>query len=206
MLRALFLIALLGSAPAFEAAAQPQLEGLCVIVDLDGAARVSAPGTGSRAAEVGLGLGRNAVLRTGDGARATLRCDGDLRVVVGPEAHFAVLRILDEAPSTVRLQLLRGIAGFIFGAGTGESEAEVQVRTPSAVAAVRSTEWAMRVTGGASAVFAREGDVFVFGETGSARLGPGDGVDVTAEGTLGAVVRWGQPRIDLFSELLGPDW
>ena len=206
MLRALFPIAMLCAAPVFDAAAQTQLQSVCVVLTVEGDARVSASGAGSRPAEAGLGLGRNAWLRTGEGARATLRCDGDLRVVVGPEAHFAVLRILDEAPSTVRLQLLRGIAGFIFGAGSGEAEAEVQVRTPSAVAAVRSTEWAMRVTGGASAVFAREGDVFVFGETGSARLGPGDGVDVTAEGTLGAVVRWGQPRIDLFSELLGPDW
>jgi hypothetical protein len=205
MLRPLFLIAILCAVPA-STAAQEQLRSLCVITALEGAARVSAPGAGSRAAEVGLGLGRNARLATTDGARATLQCEGDLRVVVGPRSDFAVLRVLDEAPRTVRLQIMRGIAGFLFEGGNGGAEAEVQVRTPSAVAAVRSTEWAMQVAGGASAVFAREGAVFVLGETGTVRLGPGDGVDVAADGTLGAVVQWGQPRIDLFSELLGPGW
>lgn len=74
------------------------------------------------------------------------------------------------------------------------------------MAAVRSTQWAMQVTDDTSAMFARDGPVFVLGDTGTARLGSGDGVDVAADGTLGAVVQWGQPRIDRISELLGPAW
>ncbi|SEM70853.1 FecR family protein [Palleronia pelagia] len=203
-LRALFLIATLSSVPLHQAGAQTPLGNICVILGLDGTARVSALGAGGRPAEVGLGVGRNATLRTADGARATLQCNGGLRVVVGPGSEVTVLRILEQAPRTFRLGIMQGIAGFIFG--NGDAGEEVQVRTPSAVAAVRSTEWAMQVASGASAIFAREGDVFVFGETGTARLGPGDGVDVSADGTVGAVVQWGQPRIDLFSELLGPAW
>ena len=57
-----------------------------------------------------------------------------------------------------------------------------------------------------SAVFARDGAVFVVAEGGSVRLGAGEGVDVTQTGSVGAVVRWGQARIDLFDDLLGPDW
>lgn len=204
MLRTLFFVAFLGIAPAFHAAAQTPLRGVCIILSVDGAGVVSASGVGSRPAEVGLGLGRNATLRTEPGGRMILQCDGDLRVVVGPDSEFVVLRIVEEAPQTFRLQMMQGIVGFIFGGG--DTDAGVQVRTPSAVAAVRSTQWAMQVNDDSSAVFAREGTVFVFGETGTARLGPGDGVDVTADGTLGTVVQWGQPRIDLFSELLGSAW
>jgi hypothetical protein len=204
-LRALTPIAfLLCAATVSDAEAQTPLRGVCVILAVEGAAQVSASGTGSRPAEPGLGLGRNAWLRTGDGGRATLGCDGDLRVVVGPASEFVVRRVLEEAPRTFRVQMMRGIAGFLFG--SGDAGGEVQVRTPSAVAAVRSTEWAMQVAGGASAVFAREGAVFVVGARETARLGPGNGIDVTADGALGTVVQWGQPRIDLFSELLGPEW
>lgn len=204
MLRPLPLIAVLCAAPFFFAEAQTHQRGVCFILALEGAGRVLALGVGSRPAEVGLGLGRNATLRTGEGARATLDCDGNLRVVVGPGSEFQVLRIVDAAPRTLRLKIIRGIAGFIFDGS--DADGGVQVRTPSAVAAVRSTAWAMQVADGDVAVFARDGTVFVVNETGSARLGPGDGVDVTANGTLGGVVQWGQPRIDLLSTLLGPSW
>ncbi len=204
MFRTLFLAVLVGVAPGSHAAAQAPGQGVCVIVSIDGAGMVSAPGARGRAAEVGLGMGRNATLRTGPDARVTLDCDNDLRVVVGPASDFVVLRLLEEAPQTLGLRLMRGIAGFFFDGGA--DGAGVQVRTPSAVAAVRSTEWAMQVSDGASAVFAREGAVFVFGETGTVELRPGDGVDVSPEGAIGPVVRWGQPRIDLFAALLGPDW
>lgn len=204
MLRIVFLIALLGGAVPLAADAQALPRGVCVITSVDGAPLVSARGVRSWTAEVGLGLGRDASLRTGPGARATLACDGDLRVIVGPDTEFVVLRLLEDAPKISRLRIVRGIVGFLFG--NDDPDRGIEVRTPSAVAAVRSTEWAMRVTGGASAVCARDGTVFVFGETGPARLEPGDGIDVAADGTSGAVARWGQPRIDRFSELLGPNW
>ena len=200
MVRCLFLAAAL--LVGFSAQLSAQDAKPCVIRSVEGRAIVSAPGAARHVAEVGLGMGANATLRTRAGARVTLLCPDDLRVVVGPETEIALARLVSGGPQPVALRLMRGIAGFLFdGGGDG-----VQVRTPSAVAAVRSTQWAMRVGDGASAVFARDGSVFVQGDDATVRLGPGDGVDVSASGAVGPVVRWGQARIDLFARLLGPAW
>ncbi|QFS82586.1 FecR protein [Roseivivax sp. THAF40] len=204
MLRVMLLSLVLTGAPVTQALAQASGDGICVILSVEGAGEVFARGVRPRAAETGLGLGRNATLRTQAEARVTLQCDGDLRVIVGPDSEVAVARIVGDAPETFRMRLMRGISGFIFD-GTGD-DGSVQVQTPSAVAAVRSTEWAMQVTDGASAVFAREGAVDVVGETGRVTLGPGEGVDVASTGAVGPVVQWGQARINLFADLLGPDW
>jgi hypothetical protein len=175
----------------------------CIITRVDGVAVVSARGAGRHSAEPGLGLGRNATLRTRRGARVTMTCADGLKVVIGPDSRITVAGVLDGATRPFGLRVLDGIAGFLFDRGDGDG---VQVRTPSAVAAVLSTEWAMRVQDGASAVFARDGSVFVVADGGTVRLGAGDGVDVTRTGSVGPVVRWGQARIDLFDGLLGPDW
>lgn len=185
------------------APAEAQAPGVCIITRVDGDAVASARGAGQRPAEVGLGLGRNATLRTRSQARVTMACPDGLQVVVGPQSEIAMASVLGQATRPVALRLIDGIAGFLFNGDGGDG---VQVRTPSAVAAVRSTEWAMRVQDGASAVFARDGLVFVVAEGGSVRLGPGEGVDVTRTGEVGPVARWGQARIDLFDGLLGQDW
>ena len=200
MLRGLFVATAL--LVGFSAQLAAQDAGPCVIRSVEGRATVSAPGTRSYVAEVGLGMGANATLRTKANARVTLLCPDDLRVVVGPRTTIAVARLVAGGKQPVALRLMRGIAGFLFD-GDGDG---VQVRTPSAVAAVRSTQWAMQVQDRASAVFGREGAVFVQGDDGGVRLGPGDGVDVSASGEVGPVVRWGQARIDLFAQLLGPSW
>ncbi|MEQ6250314.1 FecR family protein [Sulfitobacter sp. HNIBRBA3233] len=204
MFRPLLLCLALFCLPASSVFGQTGGRGICVIVAVEGSAMVSAPGAGRRAAEVGLALGSNATLRTGAGARATLQCNEDLRVLVGPSSQIAVARFAKEAPQTFGMRLVQGIAGFFYD--SSQPDGTVQIRTPSAVAAVRSTEWAMRVTDGASAVFARAGAVFVFGDNGRVQLGAGDGVDVSATGAVGPVVQWGQGRIALFGDLLGPDW
>ena len=200
MLRCLSLAAALLC--GFSAQLSAQGAGPCVIRSVEGRAIVTARGAGRHLAEVGLGMGANATLRTTAHARVTLRCPDDLRVVVGPDTEISVARMVPDGPQPVALRLIRGITGFLFG-GSGDG---VQVHTPSAVAAVRSTQWAMRVEEDASAVFARDGAVFVLGDDTTVRLGPGDGVDVSADGDVGPVVRWGQARIDLFARLLGSDW
>lgn len=200
MLKGLFLAAVL--LLGFSAQISAQGAGPCVIRSVEGRAIVTAPGAGQHVAEIGLGIGANATLRTMADARVTLLCPDDLRVVVGSSTEIAVARLVSGGPQPVALRLMRGIAGFLFG-GTGDG---VQVHTPSAVAAVRSTQWAMRVENDASAVFAREGAVFVRGDDATVRLDPGDGVDVAANGDVGQVVQWGQTRINLFARLLGPEW
>ncbi|MCL6284153.1 FecR family protein [Ruegeria sp. 2012CJ41-6] len=152
---------------------------------------------------IGLGLGLNAKLRTEAEARVTMACSGGLEVVVGPESEIDVLGLLDGDTRPFGLRLIDGIAGFLFSSEDGNG---VQVRTPSAVAAVRSTEWAMRVENRASAVFTREGTVFVAGDDADVKLGPGEGIDVSSSGEIGSVTNWGRARIEEFDDLLGAEW
>jgi hypothetical protein len=183
------------------ASAHAQSPGACLVQRVEGAATVSAGGAASRPVEPGLSLGPNDTLRTPAAARVTLACPDNLKVVVGPDSAITVEGLLASDGRPFGLRLLEGIAGFLFKGSSG-----VQVRTPSAVAAVRSTEWAMRVHNGISEVFTRTGTVSVTADGGSARLGPGDGVDVSNTGELKPVVQWRPPRIARFAELLGPDW
>lgn len=183
------------------AGAQAQSPASCLVQRVEGAATVSMGGAARRAVETGLALGANDVLRTPSASRVTLACPDNLKVVVGPDSVVTIDGVLATDTRPFGLRLLDGIAGFFFKGSGG-----VQVRTPSAVAAVRSTEWAMRVTGGVVEVFTRTGSVSVVADGGSATLAAGDGVDVSNRGELAPVVPWRPPRIARFGELLGPDW
>jgi len=186
---------------AFPAVAQTQ--GTCVVTRVEGQATVSARGASTQSAVVGLGLGRNAKLRTEVAARVTMTCSAGLEVVVGPETEIDLLGLLEGETRPFGLRLIDGIAGFLFSSEDGNG---VQVRTPSAVAAVRSTEWAMQVENRASAIFTREGTVFVVVDDADAKLGPGEGIDVSSSGEIGSVADWARTRIETFDALLGSEW
>jgi hypothetical protein len=186
----------------FFGPAHAQPSGACVVQRIEGTAVVSAGGAPPRAAQTGQALAAADTVRTQSQSRITLACANNLKVVLGPDSVITVEGLLAAEAQTFGLRLLDGIVGFIFkGSGGG-----VQVRTPSAVAAVRSTEWAMRWSNGVSEVFTREGTVAVSANGGSVRLGPGDGVDVSDSGEFKPVVQWRPPRIARFGELLGADW
>ncbi|WP_162946830.1 FecR domain-containing protein [Ruegeria sp. EL01] len=180
-----------------------QTQGTCVITRMEGQAVVSARGAGAQPAAIGLGLGLNAKLHTEADARVTMACSGGLEVVVGPKSEIDVLGLLGDDTRPFGLRLIDGIAGFLFSSEDGNG---VQVRTPSAVAAVRSTEWAMRVENSASAIFTREGTVFVSADDSVAQLSPGKGIDVSSSGKVGSVTDWGSARIEEFNALLGAEW
>lgn len=186
------------AAPA-PASAQPA--GTCLIQRIEGTVTVSAGGAAPLAAQTGQALAASDTVRTLPASRVSLGCAGGLKVVVGPDSAITVEGVLAAGSQPFGLRLLEGIAGFVFKGSGG-----VQVRTPSAVAAVRSTEWAMRWANGVSEVFTREGTVTVSADGGTATLGPGDGVDVSDTGALKPVVQWRPPRIARFGELLGADW
>jgi ferric-dicitrate binding protein FerR (iron transport regulator) len=184
------------------ATAHAQSPATCLVQRVEGTPTVVSSGSAAqRLVEPGLALGPNDTLRTPSASRVTLACPDKLTVVVGPDSAITVEGLLAGDGRPFGLRLLDGIAGFLFKGSSG-----VQVRTPSAVAAVRSTEWAMRVHDGVSEVFTRAGTVSVTADGGSARLAPGDGVDVSNAGELKPVVQWRPPRIARFAELLGPDW
>jgi hypothetical protein len=181
--------------------AQAQAPGTCVVERVEGAAVVSAAVLARHDVKPGMALGANDTLRTPSASRVTLLCPDNLKVIVGPDSVVTVEGLLAGDTRTFGLKILDGIAGFLFKGTAG-----VQVRAPSAVAAVRSTEWAMRVSDGVSEVFTRTGTVTVTADGGSAKLGPGDGIDVSNRGELKPVVQWRPPRVARFGELLGPGW
>ncbi len=140
------------------------------------------------------------------GARATIRCTDGLSMVVGPQARVGLDRLLraaDAPPAMAGVDVFRGLVGFLRPGGRRDGFA---VRTPSAVAAVRSTEWTVEVADRATSAFVREGAVAIRAADRAVVLSSGDGIDVAADGAGGPVVQWGQSRIDGLSERLGSAW
>jgi len=78
------------------------------------------------------------------------------------------------------------------------------VVTPQAIAAVRGTRWAVDAAEGKTSVLVVNGRVSVARPAGNGRvvLGPGEGVDVEAMGTL-TVKRWAPARVAALLARLG---
>lgn len=133
-------------------------------------------------------------IETGDAARVTLVCPDELRITVGPGSSVELVD-LDSEGEGWAARLTRGIARFarpLFGG------ARFEVRTPSAVASVRSTVWTVDVTDNATSLFVTEGLVAI----GGVDIAAGQGIDVAADGTLGEVTSWGPERIAVFEARL----
>ena len=131
-------------------------------------------------------------IETDGDSRVTLVCPDELRITIGPGSEV-VLTEVDSGSAGWAAILPRGIARFarpLFGS------ARFEVRTPSAVASVRSTVWIVDVADGATAVFVEEGTVDVTAGSSTVLLATGEGVDVTAESALEGIGTWSQARID----------
>lgn len=171
----------------------------CTIDSLHGASVSVVRGGTVSAASLGSALSGRDRIETGAGARAVIVCSDGIRITVGPASVLDLNETMG-ASQGWSATLFEGIAGFarsLFGAGRFE------VRTPSAVASVRSTEWTVEVDAGATAVFVESGRVAVATSAGSAALDPGEGIDIAADGSAGPVKRWGEARIRRMKERLG---
>ena len=145
-----------------------------------------------------------AKIETGRETRVEIRCDDGVVVTVGvaTEVNLEVLAGPGAGAAEAVLQLIRGIVGVVAPAAAG-----FQVRTPLAIASVRSTEWL--VEHGAeegSAVFVRAGRVGVVTPSRRVVLGPGEGITVPPSGEAGPVKTWGAPRIERSGAALGFGW
>ena len=174
----------------------------CTVAALDGT-RASVWTDGAvRPARAGGAFAVVGRIVTGPDTRIALDCEGGRRVVVAPDTDIDFGRLA--ASEGYAARLLRGLAGFVLPLLGAD---RFEVRTPTAVASVRSTEWLMEVgEDGATAVFVREGAVAVEAPRGGAVLEPGEGVDVTATGVAGPVKTWGAGRVARLSALLGAGW
>ena len=103
---------------------------------------------------------------------------------------------------TAIFEMLNGIFRAVVSPLTGDSV--FAVRTPTAVAAVRSTDWMLATRADLTEVFVGEGAVAVRNLNPAVRtevvLTPGDGTDVRVDAAPIGPVKWGPPRIRSFTE------
>lgn len=180
---------------------------VCVVDRIDGPdARYWVSGAWSNLA-VGFAVPVDAKIATGAETRVRIACDDDTVVIIGTETELNLENLVAavEAGRPVAMQLIEGVIGLFV---PKRDRAGLEVRTPVAIASVRSTEFLVEWSQStAAAVFVRRGEVVVRGEHGRRFvLGDGEGITVTAAGVPGEVKTWGQARIATSTERLGFDW
>lgn len=124
--------------------------------------------------------------------RQIISCGDAIQIEREPVANLRIVeRANDPAPRTVEVQ-----GGAILITVTPGS-ARTQVRTPHAIASVRGTTYVVDASTNQTSVFVLEGivDVKSTNDASSVTLAPGEGVDVSDEGTL-TVQIWSAERAD----------
>jgi len=147
-------------------------------------------------------------IATGADTRVRIVCDDRIVVTIGPATELALHSLAGPSGSTVDivLELASGIVGILAPERTWRL---FEVRTPLAIASVRSTQWLTEHGETETAVFVRRGSVAVSTVNGAANLVEGAGVTVEARAgtvTLGDVKQWSAARIGRSTGALGFDW
>ncbi len=124
--------------------------------------------------------------------RQVIRCGGDALALEREAGSILVIQERQGAAVPREIGLEEGAALIDVAPGA----ARTQIRTPHAIAAVRGTSYVVDAGPNATSVFVIEGQVDVrkTGNPSTVTLGPGEGVDVSAEQPL-QVVRWGSARV-----------
>ena len=186
--------AALGCVLAFAAEAQ-EAAGSCIVSGLRGPATVLREGSSRRLAQ-GVKLQSDDQLVTGARARLRIDCSGGVEVTIGPDSSVS-MRAIAEAGAGGRslIDLIGGILRVALAPHFARDRLEL--RTPTAVAAARSTAWVTEADATSTAVFVITGEVSVRNrQTGDAVEVPaGFGTDVAASAAPTTPVRWGQPRV-----------
>jgi hypothetical protein len=156
---------------------------------------------------VKLALPAEAKITTGFDTRVRIVCDNETIISIGSGTEVNLENLVGGADSrrSVAMQLIEGIIGLVM---PQQNWTRFEVRTPVAIASVRSTEWLIEWRRGKSAaVFVRMGEVAVRSSHGERfMLGMGEGITISAAGTAGEVKLWGAARIAESTEMLGFDW
>jgi hypothetical protein len=168
----------------------------------EGSAVLHRPGE-ERPLRAGDELRRGDRISTGPTAKVRLEFADGLVVVVGPGTEVGVDEYLRPAGGGSGLELVLGLlVGIVRLIGPAEAGGarRAQVRTPSAIASARSTEWIVDATPeGATGVFVRAGSVEVVGRAGDGGrvvLEPGQGTDVRPGAAPTPPATWRPARRD----------
>lgn len=177
-------------------------ERSCQIDQVSGQASLTHEGTRSRATP-GMAVSARDTVRTGSDGRIEIVCSDQIVVTIGAETEVGLGSLVGEQGSseTIAMSLHRGIARFLAPIRTWGA---FNVHGPAAVASVRSTEWVMETPKRGTNVLVLDGSVIVRAKTGQGIiLGPGHGVDVAADGTMGEAKTWGAQRVESTLQRLG---
>lgn len=143
-------------------------------------------------------------LREGDGvvtgpdARVEIRTIDGSTIVVGPDSSVSLASFKPQAAGagSALLDLIAGILRITLSGRTPWQSFEV--RSATAVASVRSTDWIVDASRAKTGVFVVDGRVAVASRGGADEviLAPGEGTDVLAGRAPTPPKSWGQARID----------
>lgn len=154
-------------------------------------------GGGEMPVNTGAEIAATDAIRTGADSRAEITFSDGSVLTIGPDSEVVIAQFApDEAEANAFLDLLSGIVRVTVNKATGWGKFDV--RTSTAVASVRGTEYLVDSTDATSAVFVVEGRVAVSSRVGAGTvvIRAGQGVDVTAEYVPLVVKTWGAKRRD----------
>ncbi len=174
----------------------------CEISSVSGTASLTHEGKRAKA-EVGTQVAAKDSLRTGGDGRIEILCSDQVVVTIGASTELGLGSLVGaQGPKeSIAMSLHRGIARFLAPLRTW---GQFNVHGPVAVASVRSTEWVMETPKKGTNVLVLDGSVTVRAKSGQGIiLGPGHGVDVAADGTMGEPKTWGAERVEKTLKRLG---
>jgi FecR protein len=178
----------------------------CAVTAMEGEAARAEEGGAWQVISIGALPGAAGRIETGPATRLEVTCAGGFVVTIGPESlcDLGDLARPDAEPG-IAMMLLYGVLGIVT---PDRTEGPVAVRTPAAIAAVRSTAWLVEhdAETEATAVFVRDGRVTVSNLEIALVLREGEGITLTADTVVRPVASWGQPRIDQSTGALGFGW
>lgn len=203
-LAAMGIAALLAAAP--DAAVGSEVRS-CIVEDVEGdSARYWQGGIWSNL-RVSLALSPEAKISTGRETRVKIVCDDRIVDTIGAMTEVNLEQLAGPAGPrrSVILQLINGIVGII---ASERIWRRFDIRTPVAIASIRSTEWLVEHdSAGGAAVFVRAGEVAVRVRDGRKfTLSKGEGISISAAGIAGEIKVWGAGRIAKSAAALGFDW
>lgn len=141
---------------------------------------------------------------TGAETRLTIEFTDGSSVVLGPGCALSIEEFTTDPKGgrlSAVLSLLRGIVRAIVNPAQAGG---FEVRTETAIASARSTDWTVEVAPGTTAVLVLDGTVAVAGRAGGeVVLEPGEGTDVAAGQPPTPPVRWGEQRRARTLSLIG---
>lgn len=190
----LAVMAVLGCVLPFSVAAQSP-EG-CAVAALRGPAMILRDGNTIRV-QAGTALRGDDQLVTGRRARLKIACRDGVEVTIGADTSIS-MRMIGEAGSASRsiIDLIGGILRISLAPQFQRDRLEL--RTPTAVAAARSTAWITEAGSASTTVFVIAGEVAVSspGREHTVVLPAGFGTDVAAGAAPREPVRWGPARVE----------